>query len=228
MYRITKGDMIFIDAGVPHRATTTNRLERERVIINFKQELLQSKQELLDDSFCPFGSDSPVLSLHVNEQKYVEELFHRMCEEYQGKRRNYLICIEALLVELLVFAIRCNETRLERPKKQPKPLHPVIIEAMRYIDRHYAERLTLDSISERFSTSKYYLSRLFKTTGCTFVEYVAHVRTTEAQKLLRESDWSVTRVAEEVGFDNLAHFYKTFKHYSSHSPLKYRKINRLI
>lgn len=228
MYRLSKGDLLFINHSELHRTTSTTRLERERVLVYFKQELLGAKQELLHDTFSPFRTGSLVLPLHVHEQKFVEELFHKMIEEYRSKRRNYLYCIESLLTELLVFAIRCNELRLERPAKKAKSLHPVVSEVIRYINENYTERLTLDMLSERFSTSKYYLSRLFKTvTGFSFVDYIAAVRIMEAQKRLRETDMQVTRIAEDVGFDNLAHFYKTFKQLSSASPLKYRKMVRL-
>jgi YesN/AraC family two-component response regulator len=106
-------------------------------------------------------------------------------------------------------------------------MHPKVIEVMQYITRHYEERLTLGLLSEKFSTSPYYLSRLFKSmTGLSFVDYIAAVRIMEAQKLLRDTNQKVTRIAEEVGFDNLAHFYKTFKKLSSASPLQYRKMHR--
>ncbi|TMV47639.1 helix-turn-helix domain-containing protein [Paenibacillus mesophilus] len=227
MYRVCKGDLLFIDRYELHKATSTSRLERERVLVYFKTNLFDARQHLLQDPLSPFHAGSPVLSLPVHEQKFVEELFHKMIEEYRDRRRNYLLCIEALLAELLVFAIRCNEKRLENPASDPKSLHPKITEAMQYITQHYTERLTLGMLAEKFTTSPYYLSRLFKTmTGFSFVDYIAAVRIMEAQKLLRDTNRNVIRIAEEVGFDNLAHFYKTFKKLAFASPLQYRKMHR--
>jgi transcriptional regulator GlxA family with amidase domain len=48
-------------------------------------------------------------------------------------------------------------------------------------------------------------------------------RVKEAQRLLRESELTVSAVAERVGFDNFSHFGKTFKKISSVSPREYRK-----
>ncbi|MEF3306504.1 AraC family transcriptional regulator [Paenibacillus sp. GYB003] len=226
MYRIGKGDLLFIEPYVLHKATSTARLERERVLVYFKTNLL-ARPELLGDPLSPFHCGSPVLSLQIHEQAYVQELLRKMIEEYRDRRRNYMHCIEALLTELLAFAIRVSERRQSQPSKECGATHPKVIEAVRYITRHYAERLTLGMLSERFSASPYYISRLFKTvTGLSFVDYVAAVRIMEAQKLLRDTSLKVSTIAEEVGFDNLAHFHKTFKRLTAASPLQYRKMNR--
>ena len=43
------------------------------------------------------------------------------------------------------------------------PKISTIMEALNYIDEHYAEPLSLDSISSVFGYNKYYFSRLFNT-----------------------------------------------------------------
>ncbi|MNF11639.1 transcriptional activator FtrA [compost metagenome] len=52
------------------------------------------------------------------------------------------------------------------------------------------------------------------------------IRVQEAQRRLRESVDSVTRIAEETGFDSIAHFGRVFKAIAKRSPLQYRKQNR--
>jgi AraC-like DNA-binding protein len=49
-------------------------------------------------------------------------------------------------------------------------------------------------------------------------------RVKEAERLLRDTEWSVTHVSEECGFDSLTHFGKVFKSLSGLSPRDYRKL----
>jgi transcriptional regulator GlxA family with amidase domain len=49
------------------------------------------------------------------------------------------------------------------------------------------------------------------------------VRIREAQRLLRETELSITEIAERVGFDNYSHFGKMFKRITSVAPRDYRR-----
>jgi AraC-like DNA-binding protein len=47
-----------------------------------------------------------------------------------------------------------------------------------------------------------------------------------ATGLLKETDWPMTRVAAETGFDSIAHFGRVFKGITGRAPLQYRKQHR--
>ncbi|MNC81347.1 Arabinose operon regulatory protein [compost metagenome] len=58
------------------------------------------------------------------------------------------------------------------------------------------------------------------------IEYLNYVRIRETKFLLRTTDWRMTRIARETGFDSIAHFGRVFKGLTGRSPLQYRKQNR--
>lgn len=93
-----------------------------------------------------------------------------------------------------------------------------------YLHVHYAERLSLDQLARHFYISSTYLCRIFKqTTGFTLIEYLQDIRVQQARAYLRETSWKVTAIAEETGFDSIAHFGRVFKHFTGYTPLQYRK-----
>ncbi|GAA0411604.1 AraC family transcriptional regulator [Paenibacillus motobuensis] len=97
-----------------------------------------------------------------------------------------------------------------------------------YLNKEYRQKLTLPEIAEQFYISETYLCRIFKqTTGFTVIEYLNYIRIREAQTLLRETDDKITRIAEETGFDSIAHFGRVFKQIVKRSPLQYRKQNQI-
>ena len=90
-------------------------------------------------------------------------------------------------------------------------LYRRIVEAKRYIDKHYAQKIELESISEQACFSKYHFHRLFtKVYGKSPSKYLTEVRIHQAQKLLTQG-LTVTEVCEAVGFDSVPSFTHLFK-----------------
>lgn len=227
MYRATKGDLIFINEYEPHRAASPGPVvERERVLLYFKKELFDARPALIQDSVSLFHMRSPLLSLDIEERLVFEELLYKIRMEFQNKGKFYLHCIEGLLLETMVFMLRCIDKR-DRAVEGARTLHGQIPEIVRFIHHHFTDHMTLDTLSDMFYISPSYLSRLFKEeTGFHFVEYLTMLRMKEAQKLLRDTDHKIIDIAASVGYDNLAHFYKMFKRTTLTSPFQYRKRQR--
>lgn len=227
-FRISKGDLVFINRLEPHRKSSTDTPLRERYLLYFNENIMDARHQLLQDPHCPFQQGSPILSLSLHDQQYVEALLDNIYKEYFAERSHHLAFISGLLTELLVTAIRCNEQRINQPKEEKVHIHPKVSKMIQYIQQHFMEPLTLDVLSSQFYISPYYLSRLFKSeTGFSFLEYVAFVRMKEAQRLLLETEWNVERICGQVGYGNSAYFYKAFRKASGLSPVQFRKRHRI-
>lgn len=71
------------------------------------------------------------------------------------------------------------------------------------------------------------LSRLIrKYTGCSFTELLHTARFNRAIKMLRDSDVSVTDIANAVGYENTAFFYRRFTQRYGCTPMEYRMKHR--
>ena len=93
-----------------------------------------------------------------------------------------------------------------------------------YIDRNYWQPLALNEFAKRAGMSKYYFLRIFKEyMGMTPYQYIILRRITEAEKLLRATDLTISEVSIMSGFRDEAHFNRTFKKVSGTTPLQYRK-----
>lgn len=112
---------------------------------------------------------------------------------------------------MLVSSTTANRTNIQK-------------EMLAYIQDHYREKITLQSLSGEFHLSEKYLSRYFKEHFyLTFTGYVNHLRLTCAKKLLETTDLPVTEIALRSGFSSDSYFIRTFKSCYGSSPLKYRK-----
>jgi two-component system, response regulator YesN len=98
-------------------------------------------------------------------------------------------------------------------------------QAMAYIQTHYANAdISLHTVAEAVNLSPSHLSAQFKSRmGLSYSKYLTAVRLEEAQKLLRTTDWSVTAVAEAVGYPNVTNFYRLFQRQFGMTPAIYRE-----
>ncbi|WP_404283480.1 response regulator [Exiguobacterium aurantiacum] len=99
-----------------------------------------------------------------------------------------------------------------------------ILQIGAFIERHYAEELSLQGMSERFYLSREYISRRFKQQyGVNLSEYLLSIRMLEAKRLLETSRQRIYEVAQAVGFSDDKYFRKVFKKQVGITPNKYRE-----
>lgn len=93
-----------------------------------------------------------------------------------------------------------------------------------YLDEHYAEKIVLDNLAERFFINKFYMTKIFKEKyGTTIVNYLIFKRITKAKQLLRFTDMTIDEIGAEVGMDSANYFSRAFHKVEGISPSEYRK-----
>ena len=87
--------------------------------------------------------------------------------------------------------------------------------------------ISLDDMAAQLFISKFYLCYLFKKkTGTTIVNYRNYRKILEAKKLLRDTDLSITAVADTVGFTDHSYFTKLFRQTVGIAPSRFKKLSR--
>ena len=95
-----------------------------------------------------------------------------------------------------------------------------------YIQEHYMEPLTVDSISERFYISKYHLMREFKRyTGSTIHTFLLNERIARAQAMISHG-MNAGEASNTVGFSDYSLFYRAFVKITGMTPKEYG--NRMV
>lgn len=124
---------------------------------------------------------------------------------------------ERLLNKLLSFTVSASSLSRE------------MIEITRYIEKHYAENLSLEDLSAQVNYSKGYLCNIFrKELNTSFGNYLTKVRIFHAKKLLTTSFLRLYEIAEQTGFYDYSHFARTFKKYTGFSPQEYQNHQTVI
>ena len=101
----------------------------------------------------------------------------------------------------------------------------VIEDIISYIDRFYAQPLTLEELAVQFGYNSGYLGRLFtKTTGCGFTYYLNECRIKKAKELLSEGKYKVYEVSQLVGYSDVDYFGRKFRKHAGLTPAEFKKL----
>lgn len=96
-----------------------------------------------------------------------------------------------------------------------------------YLLAHFAEEITLESISSALGYSRTYFSKLFKRLfDKNFVAYLTDLRIEEAKRLLKNEQLGVREVAVRTGFRDSAYFSSTFRKLTGQTPTEYQEAVR--
>jgi len=99
----------------------------------------------------------------------------------------------------------------------------IVNRALEYIDEHYKEKIHLVDVADYVFVSQWHLSKLLnKHTGQNFSEALNTARINRAKELLKNPSMRIYDIAEEVGFQDLAHFSRVFKKLEGISANEYR------
>jgi len=113
------------------------------------------------------------------------------------------------------------------PEKAPEPREDrqyFIEEAIKYINEHFRERLTLEMVASKVFVNPKYFSHVFKKEmGTAFTEYVIHLRIQYACRLLETTNFPAYRISIECGFSDPSYFNRVFCAQMNMTPQSYRK-----
>lgn len=125
------------------------------------------------------------------------------------------------LINLLIGRIIRKTTLVATENDKDSSL---IYRIVKYINNNYADKITLDLLSEELNYSKSHISHTIGTyLSCNLNAYLNKVRLTNFVEKTKNNPEKIITNALDVGFDSLQTFYRNFKKFYGVSPYKYFK-----
>ena len=123
-----------------------------------------------------------------------------------------------LLLNEIFLEIRKNFEG-ETPRDDFSPVKNAVM----YINRNYDKEITITKLAQICLMSESYFRQMFKKyMGSSPLKYRENVRVSWAKKYLKSNLFSVSEIAEKLGYCDIYHFSKVFKVYVGISPSQYR------
>ena len=144
-----------------------------------------------------------------------------------NERQKHAAHVTRALFSYCVYLLENLQNTLSPSTATQNDIPPLVLKIIDYLHVHYAEGLTLQSISNTFFLSKATLLYNFKKyTNCSPIDFLLNIRMTKAKEWLSKSALSVNEIAERCGFSSANYFGLIFKQKEGISPLHYRKNQR--
>lgn len=130
--------------------------------------------------------------------------------------------------KLYMFIDALNRSSRNKPILAGEKMSDYYIkEISNYIEKHYSEDITVESMAEYLNLSRGYLNKIFKRyTGKSPKEYLTSYRMAKAIQLLKTTQIPIGEVGLSVGYANQLHFSRAFKNFFGVSPKIWRQMNK--
>ncbi len=163
--------------------------------------------------------------VHLNGKKIQEAIF--MIEnEFENRQTGSEFVIKAYVMLILSLIVQYYSDGFESGGIKRSSHYKSIERTLLYINENLSSKITLEELAGIANMGKTNYSVAFKNaTGMTVWEYLLNARVEMASGYLIENkdDFNVTEIALMCGFNNTAHFSKTFKKIKGSTPSDYKK-----
>jgi AraC-like DNA-binding protein len=227
-YHLNVGDILVIPPGRLHELIAPST--GERFIYLFDISILSKLAGFA--SLHPL-LNQPLLITSVTYPKIFETEYNLLLQirnKYFSTNNFIELTIYSLLIEFFVqLGVNHYSSDFQNPyirlNKQSEYIEKFNA-VLDYIDNHYMEDITMDSVAKSAGFSKFHFARLFKQyTNTTFYDYLSYKRIKIAQNLLSRPELSITEIAFRSGFSTLSTFNRIFKKLVKCTPTEYRLIH---
>lgn len=210
-YTVTKGECFFIDCRQPHSYQSDKEQPWELLWVHFNGAASEDYYQMF------YAQNGPVFC-PASTAKFISTI-QEIIRVNSEKTADTEIITSKLLVNLLTLLLTFHSIEIE-----DDVLHLKLKSILAYLDEHFSENITLDSLAHQFYISKYYLTREFKKTyGETIFQHLISVRINYAKRLLRFTDKTVEEISELCGFHDQSYFTKQFKKAENMTCLAFRR-----
>lgn len=230
-YVLKEGDICFINSGELHQLEGKERDTVHNVLI-FNPHILEFayEDEVQEGMIAPFLAHISSLPRIVSSGDAVYEtisgLFDRAVEQALEERDGWYFRVKLLLMEMLyeveqsgrmvsVSSIQSasDKERIDRYKR-----------IVSYVERHFAEKVSLEQLAEEAQCNPQYLCHFFKEiAGVSPIQYLISYRIEQARGMLADTTKTVLEVSFDCGFENVSYFIRQFKRAVGVTPREYRR-----
>ena len=113
--------------------------------------------------------------------------------------------------------------------KKPESTKDYVEYAIAYSKEHFMEDIGIADIAYNLNITPNYLGNLFlKQTSIKYNDFLTEVRMNKAKEMLINTNMTVTKIAERVGYNSSKYFTNVFSKITNMSPSEYRENKSLL
>ncbi|MDN5211801.1 AraC family transcriptional regulator [Fulvivirgaceae bacterium BMA12] len=220
------GDLVLLGADLPHcwKNTGGSAGDASSIVIQWKENFL-GEGWLQNPEFAAVNNlltlASRGIKFGVKLTTEVEEMLFAILKESGFKRLIFLLEILNHLAVSSDYTLLSGDNFIANLNLEANDR---INKVYNFVRENYGRKITLQEVASLVAMSEEAFCRFFKKTlNKSFFTFLNEYKVNLACKLLVETNYQVTRIAYECGYESLPYFYRQFQKFVHCSPASYKK-----
>ena len=194
-----------------------------QVPISFKNypDMTEKERRMIrPDILASFGVELPD-KLRITDMQNFELLLRDVIYEYENQMPFSDLNAQGTFLRLWSFILRQHMWQ-EHPAAQSGDR--MLLQIRHYLNTNTDRAVTLDALAELYNINKFHLVHVFREAfGLPPIQYHQLCRLEKAKNLILYSPFSMTQIADMLGFSCLSAFTRAFKNQYHVHPSSFRK-----
>ena len=217
---LTTGDLVVCSSNEIHYY---EKIDATAVIIIFHPSLVGFAAGWPDEKHFPSPFfKSGMLSAQIKNALKEVLLYKGLTTKTAGTEEKMLV--QSGLLKLCALLQKEAALSFDNPTARKRQMTRRRMQsAVKYLEEHSAENITLAEVARYLSISPYHLSHMFKENlGMTMPSYINSLRTDNAKKDVLDSEKTMTEIALTHGFGSVRSFNREYKKHIGCTPFESR------
>lgn len=229
---LTQGQAIFHEPNELHAHVSDEKVVNSMFIVTFTCDS-PAMDAFRKKTFTLDKTAKTLLSLFIEEAKSAVSQFpcaYSAAGELDFSEADFgaTQLLQCYFTEFLIHLFRCGDAigkSLSRTTRTRAIAESSIVGMITdYMEQNLYEPLTLGDLCRHFTFGKSYICKIFReNTGKSPMDYYSELKLSEARRLLRNDELSVSEIAMKLNYSGIHNFSRAFKRATSFSPTAYKK-----
>ena len=207
---VHSGTLVIIPPNTSYMYHHTDSQEMIYYWVHFTGSSVESILQSFDMNSLPLILNIPHISSSIDYQ--MAKIFDIYIKKGHYRDNELSHCLNAMLIEIAKHSGKADTE------------HRRLSRSIQYINNNYTLELKIPELAEMESLSvSRYISLFNEIMHTSPYQYIIGLRMNAACEMLLNSNLSVTRISELLGFQSVFFFSKLFKKHMNISPVQYKK-----
>ena len=229
-YRINDGDIIILNPSEMFCCSVDANKYHERIVLHITDSLLKHFPKDCSNLYSPFSNRKKGASNHISSQMVkkhgIDTIMKSLHLSVQSSSSAKEILVLCKITELLCSLCEISE-KSDSQNTVNSTENTVINNVLEFLNNHFKEEISIDTVSEEFNINKSYLSHLFKDcVGTSVWNYVIFRRISYFNDIVNKGI-NIEQASRLAGFNNYSNFFRLYKKHTGITPTEYKKKKKM-
>lgn len=220
-YYLGENDVILINPGTWHASFSREENSRA-LVLRFSESAFKTflkRDERFHFLLPPSDEQTRNSRVYKRLRYYAAMLLFSMAQEGTFQKLD-----SRAAFEMILSTVCQTRYQIEKAAEPNQRTRQTVERLVRFMEQHYAEKLSLDDVGQYTHYNRTYVSTLFKNSmGINFHDYLTRIRLSNAIFQLAVTGKNITQIAIDCGFSDLKTFNHRFRDIFGYLPAEYRQ-----